>query len=612
MRFKVLPASRQPTKLWFDALSLQPRCRTKRRTPGRPQRRHLRRGHDPARARPARSRQCRGSHRARFVAHPGRTLAPPSHISHERDDSGHLLDRPADATQPVRSRRPQCRLDSPRLSLRRLAHAIFHRTARGVYPLPHRAPGLLVQHPAARPPPLLELELRDSRAPSRLRRPRRNSSRGRSPHCDRAVALRRRRRALLPQHVLQHRRHRSGAGELRHRTALLLGTVFAEGLGRLSASWPSISVLVPLAYLRSDSDEPLLPSIVRLLLLYFACMFRSRHHQMSRHPGLVTQYCLPSLERVLLLQLFHRLAPGVLESLRLSHESWCSLRPLTLDPQQALGRDQPRSDLQQVSRSRLQILRFGRIANPNSLLTPQRRLTIHFALDELRHHIVGRLAKYPLLALEVVVPAGKRHRQQFPRLQELDLPPVHLFAQRINDRSLDVLGFHRRQHLAHRLRKIHRHRRMQSFRTFQPNIPVQHPEIRPRRRLVERPLQPHRERQSFQRPPDFLAGRRARFVPSPAAILQLRHKPEFLISWRSCERRSIYNRKFPILNLTGSSYFPSSGARTFSARSTLEKGFCNSFTPGSSTLCCTTISSVYPVMYTIRVCGRLLKSFSAN
>jgi hypothetical protein len=35
MRFKVLPASRQPTKLWFDALSLQPRCRTKRRTPGR-------------------------------------------------------------------------------------------------------------------------------------------------------------------------------------------------------------------------------------------------------------------------------------------------------------------------------------------------------------------------------------------------------------------------------------------------------------------------------------------------------------------------------------------------------------------------------------------------
>src|SRR5581483_5243445 len=43
-------------------------------------------------------------------------------------------------------------------------------------------------------------------------------------------------------------------------------------------------------------------------------------------------------------------------------------------------------------------------------------------------------------------------------------------------------------------------------------------------------------------------------------------------------------------------YCPSRVERTFRARSSRVKGFCSMCTPGSSTLCCTTISSVYPVM----------------
>jgi hypothetical protein len=48
---------------------------------------------------------------------------------------------------------------------------------------------------------------------------------------------------------------------------------------------------------------------------------------------------LPSLERVLLLQLFHRLAPSALESLGLCHETLRSLGPFAHNPQQPLRRD---------------------------------------------------------------------------------------------------------------------------------------------------------------------------------------------------------------------------------------------------------------------------------
>jgi uncharacterized membrane protein len=48
------------------------------------------------------------------------------------------------------------------------------------------------------------------------------------PHRNRAVALRRRRRPLFFQHLLQHRRHCSGADKLRHRPQILLGTVLEQ------------------------------------------------------------------------------------------------------------------------------------------------------------------------------------------------------------------------------------------------------------------------------------------------------------------------------------------------------------------------------------------------
>ena len=80
---------------------------------------------------------------------------------------------------------------------------------------------------------LLELELLHSGAPSRRRCSGGSSSGGHSPHCDRAVVVRLRRRAVLFQHVLQHRRNRDGAGELRDCPEVLLGIIFAEVNGRI-------------------------------------------------------------------------------------------------------------------------------------------------------------------------------------------------------------------------------------------------------------------------------------------------------------------------------------------------------------------------------------------
>src|ERR1700688_4005687 len=130
---------------------------------------------------------------------------------------------------------------------------------------------------------------------------------------------------------------------------------------------------------------------------------------------------------------------------------------------------------------------------------------------------------------------------------------------------------------------------------------------------MERPLQSYRQWQSLLRHPDFRAGGRLRFVHGPAAVLQLRHKPLSFLPWRQSSvnvDRSDY--KFVNRNSAGSGYFPSSVDRTFLARLNFVNGFCSSCTPGSSTLCCTTISSVYSVMYMIMVCGRFLKMLSAK
>jgi hypothetical protein len=137
-------------KLPFDAVPLQPRCRSKCRTSGRSERRYLRGGHDAARSRSARSRGGGSSQRARSLAYSAGPRATPAHFSNERDDAWHLLDRPADAAQSFCRLRPQSLLDSHRFLLRRGAGTVLHLAACGIYPLSRRTFGLLVQHPPAR------------------------------------------------------------------------------------------------------------------------------------------------------------------------------------------------------------------------------------------------------------------------------------------------------------------------------------------------------------------------------------------------------------------------------------------------------------------------------
>src|SRR5271166_3490815 len=127
---------------------------------------------------------------------------------------------------------------------------------------------------------------------------------------------------------------------------------------------------------------------------------------------------------------------------------------------------------------------------------------------------------------------------------------------------------------------------MQTLRAFQLDIPMQHPKVRSRRRSVEWPVQLHFQRESVQRYPDLLV---SAAVPPFSCNCVI----EFIPLVRKLLRRS------SIFNFTGWNrsnllelYRPSSVERTFSARSTLVKGFCRSCAPGSRTLCCTTISSV--------------------
>src|SRR5579863_9898191 len=102
---------------------------------------------------------------------------------------------------------------------------------------------------------------------------------------------------------------------------------------------------------------------------------------------------------------------------------------------------------------------------------------------------------------------------------------------------------------------------------------------------MKRPLQPKPQRQPVQRHPYLLishfASSHRQFSPCvPQCPLWLSS------SWNAAILQS------KIHNLKLRSYCPSSVDRTFSASSALLNGFCRSFTPGSSTLCCTTMSSV--------------------
>src|SRR3984885_8096686 len=152
-----------------------------------------------------------------------------------------------------------------------------------------------------------------------------------------------------------------------------------------------------------------------------------------------SRLALPSLKRVLLLQLLHRLPHNRFESLRLSDQPRSRLRPLALHPYQPISRYQPPRDFQQMPWRSLQILRIGRIPYPDPLLyrhgigpgcpvsrvfcekrESQLRLPINLPLEKSSDHIIAGLAKYPLLPLDVVMPARKRHRLQLPPLQQLN------------------------------------------------------------------------------------------------------------------------------------------------------------------------------------------------
>ena len=220
--------------------------------------------------------------------------------------------------------------------------------ARRIHPLPHRASRLLVQHPRPRTHASLELELRHPRPSPRRRPPTRNSSRSNPPHRHRSVSLCRRRRPLFHQHLLQHRRHRSRASELRHRPQILLGTLLPQVVGRLRRKLLGKSK-------RAGEDSPrIIQEKARAHL--GARLLRTENREAA---------FLPSLKRVLLLQLLHRRPHRALKSFCLPHQPRSRFRPLPVHAHQPIPRHQPPRDFQQVCRRSLQILRVRRIPNPN-------------------------------------------------------------------------------------------------------------------------------------------------------------------------------------------------------------------------------------------------------
>ena len=98
------------------------------------------------------------------------------------------------------------------LSTRLLAEFITYRGALGIYWL---------NISAARRDALLELGSRHALRPHQARHTGRSARQHLQANPHRAVALRRRRGALLHQHLCQHRGHRAGAVELRHRAKIV-------------------------------------------------------------------------------------------------------------------------------------------------------------------------------------------------------------------------------------------------------------------------------------------------------------------------------------------------------------------------------------------------------
>src|SRR6267143_2144271 len=91
------------------------------------------------------------------------------------------------------------------------------------------------------------------------------------------------------------------------------------------------------------------------------------------------------LKRVLVLQLIDRQPHRCLELLALPMESSGRLGPLAFQTNEAICRNQPTRQFQQVRCCCLQILRLGGISNPHSgsSRSAQFRLPIDFALQEL-------------------------------------------------------------------------------------------------------------------------------------------------------------------------------------------------------------------------------------
>src|SRR6266496_6237472 len=134
----------------------------------------------------------------------------------------------------------------------------------------------------------------------------------------------------------------------------------------------------------------------------------------------------------------------------------------------------------------LNIQRLSRITHPH--ISPnQPRMPENLPRNNIRDLFVGRLPKPPLVAFEIVIPAGELHRHQFPRFQKLHLPAVHFFTQRVDDRRFHIFGLERRHNVPYGGSQVHRDRGMQAIGIPQLDVRMQYPEIRSRAGMVERP-----------------------------------------------------------------------------------------------------------------------------
>src|SRR6266496_2308591 len=94
-------------------------------------------------------------------------------------------------------------------------------------------------------------------------------------------------------------------------------------------------------------------------------------------------------------------------------------------------------DLQQMLGSGFDIKSFGRIGDPDCSAGDS-RLPVDFATKQLGDVLVPGFAEYPLAALEVIVPAGELHWNQFAGFGELQLAPIYVFAQGVDDLAFRV------------------------------------------------------------------------------------------------------------------------------------------------------------------------------